>query len=194
MRLYTQEELTGKSDDCSNPPVPLLMGPLRSGLGALPWNELIELLTLLVGVGVWLSVNPSFSSFDPCPLPCSDAFDPATEPVWSAFVAAAAFSWFFLLLKRKAIVRRSASGRLSYYLCRARADDCVIYANAPKRDMQYSRSGCSVDVGVGVSLRWGRGCGQNREKCRGLVGRWLGIGTGSELECAHAWRRNDVGS
>lgn len=117
MRHCTQEELTGKSDDCSKPPVPLLTGALGSGLGALPWNELIELLTLPVGVGVWLSVNPSFSSFDPRPLaPCSDACDPATEPFCSAFVAAAAFSWFFLLLKRNAIVgRRSASsgGRLS---------------------------------------------------------------------------------
>lgn len=69
----------------------------------------------------------------------------------------------------------------------------MIYANAPKRGYASIRgSGCSlIDVGVfgdfvcdgGFSRVWWTGIAKNMSRV-GLGGRWLGIGTGSELECA----------
>lgn len=48
-------------------------------------------------------------------------------------------------------------------------------------------------MSVSVFVCDGVGLWTESRKMSRVGGRWLGIGTGSELECAHAWRRNDVG-
>ena len=88
----------------------------------------MELLTLLVGVGVWIP-PASLCSFDPRPAPAfkpapgsEDCDPPACEELTeSALLAAAAFSFAcFLLLKRNAIssltILLGALGRSSSYI------------------------------------------------------------------------------
>lgn len=68
-------------------------------------------------------------------------------------------------------------------LCRARADDCVIYANAPRKSQRRIRGRI---MGSEFAVR--SGCCSDREISYRAVERWLGRDTGFRLECASAWR------